>query len=286
MLEASVNSSLYVSKHLTTLHSFTGGIEGPAADRDGNVYAVNFARQSTIGRVTPDGKADIWLELPDGSVGNGIRFNSEGDMFIADYVHHRIYKVAAGTNLMQLIIHAFEPLMHQPNDIAINQAGYLFASDPDWASGTGNLWKISPNGQTVLLEKDMGTTNGIEVSPCERVLYVNETVQRRIWAYDLTEQGEVANKRLFASFPDYSLDGMRCDRDGNLYVTRHGKGVIAKLSPEGELLREIPLLGKDCTNICFGGPDGRRAYVTVADTGNIQYFDVEVPGRCFEMWRV
>ena len=63
-------------------------------------------------------------------------------------------------------------------------------------------------------------------------------------------------------FPDHGFDGMRCDVDGNLYVTRHGKGTVAKLSPSGKVLREIDVLGKKPSNICFGGPDGRTAYVT------------------------
>jgi sugar lactone lactonase YvrE len=75
------------------------------------------------------------------------------------------------------------------------------------------------------------------------------------------------------------FNGMRCDLAGNLYVTRWGRGTIAKLSPDGELLQEIPLHGKKCTNIAFGGPDGRTCYVTLADQGNIERFRVEHPGR-------
>jgi sugar lactone lactonase YvrE len=81
-------------------------------------------------------------------------------------------------------------------------------------------------------------------------------------------------------FPDYGLDGMRCDLAGNLYVTRWGKGTVVKLSPQGRLLQEIMLTGKNCTNLTFGGDDGRTCYVTVADRGNVEMFSVETPGRC------
>ena len=118
----------------------------------------------------------------------------------------------------------------------------------------------------------MGTTNGIEVSPDEKALYVNESAQRNIWAYDLSPEGEVSNKRLLIQFPDFGMDGIRCDIEGNLYVTRHGKGTIAKLSPAGEVLLEVPLTGKLCSNIAFGGPDGRTCYVTMADRGNVEVF--------------
>jgi sugar lactone lactonase YvrE len=101
----------------------------------------------------------------------------------------------------------------------------------------------------------------------------------RVWAYDLAPDGTVSGKRLFHQFPDHGLDGMRCDIAGNLYVTRWGKGTVAKLSPSGELLQEIVFGGSKCTNIAFGGPDGRTCYVTVADQGNVERFRAEFPGR-------
>lgn len=129
----------------------------------------------------------------------------------------------------------------------------------------------------------MGTTNGIEIGPNEKTLYVNESVQRTVWAYDLSENGEISSKRLFIDFSDHGLDGMRADVDGNLYITRHGKGTVAKVSPKGEVIREIELEGENPTNIAFGGEDGRRAYVTVADNGNIETFRVDRPGRSWKL---
>ncbi len=76
---------------------------------------------------------------------------------------------------------------------------------------------------------------------------------------------------------------MRCDVAGNLYVTRTGKGTIAKLSPSGEDLLEVSLHGKMCTNLAFGGPDGCTCYVTMADTGNIEVFRTEQPGRAWAL---
>jgi len=273
----------YVCVALTMPGTFTGGIEGPACDDAGNVYAVNYAKSGTIGRITPRGEGSVFVELPGGSIGNGIRFNREGDMFIADYVGHNIWKVDMKTR--RLSVHAHEPRMNQPNDIAIARNGTIYASDPNWDEGTGNLWRIDPDGKTTLLEANMGTTNGIEVGPDDTVLYVNETVQRKIWAYDLSESGEIRNKRLLTEFSDHLLDGMRCDMRGNVYATRFGKGVVAVLSPQGELLREIALNGTDCTNLTFGGPEGKHCYVTVSDAGNVQVFTVEHSGRCWGMWK-
>lgn len=271
----------YKSAVFTEPGGFTSGIEGPACDRDGNVYAVNYERPHTVGRVTPEGVCSVFVELPGGSIGNGIRFNRAGDMFIADYTNHNILRVDMRTR--ELSVFAHEPRMNQPNDIAIAGDDVLFASDPNWAAQTGQLWRIGTDGKVTLLEADMGTTNGIEVSPDNRTLYVNESRQRRIWAYDLSPDKEIGNKRLLIQFEDYGMDGMRCDVDGNLYVTRHGKGTVAKVSPSGEVLLEVELHGRNCTNLTFGGPDGCTVYVTVADTGCIETFRAERPGREWAM---
>lgn len=276
-----MNSALYKSSVFTAPGGFTSGIEGPACDPEGNVYAVNYERKHTIGRVTPEGECSVFIELPGGSVGNGIRFNRAGDMFIADYVNHNIWKVDMNTK--ELAVFAHEPKMNQPNDIAIADDDTIFASDPNWKQSTGNMWRIGTNGTVTLLESGMGTTNGIEVSPDNRTLYVNETVQRRVWAYDLSPDSQITGKRLLIEFPDFGMDGMRCDMDGNLYITRFGKGTVAKVSPNGELLTEIRLHGTNCTNLTFGGLDGKTCYVTLSDTGNVERFRVETPGREWAM---
>jgi gluconolactonase len=74
---------------------------------------------------------------------------------------------------------------------------------------------------------------------------------------------------------------MRCDVEGNLYITRYGKGTVAKLSPEGKLLLEVQMKGKKPSNIAFGGKDGKTAYVTLQDRGYIETFRVEKAGRSF-----
>jgi sugar lactone lactonase YvrE len=88
---------------------------------------------------------------------------------------------------------------------------------------------------------------------------------------------------LLIEFPDFGMDGMRCDWDGNLYITRYGKGVVAKVSPKGELLKEIVLLGENASNIAFGGKDGCTAYVTLQDKGNVETFRVNSAGREWKM---
>lgn len=279
--KTATSDELFKSSAFTPAKSFTSGAEGPAADRAGMLYAVNFDHEGTIGMVTPAGEASIFLELPNKSIGNGIRFNSKGEMCIADYTNHNILKVDMGTK--QLSVFAHEDSMNQPNDIAIDNKNRLYASDPNWKAGTGRIWKIGNDGKVTLLEDNMGTTNGIEVSPDDKRLYVNESVQRKVWVYDLSNEGQISTKRLLIQFPDFGMDGMRCDTQGNLYICRHGKGTIAKVSPDGKLLKEITLIGKKPSNIAFGGRDGRTAYVTLQDQGNIESFRVDIPGREWQM---
>jgi sugar lactone lactonase YvrE len=247
--------------------SFTAGAEGPATGPDGSVYAVNMSRQGTIGRVTPTGRAEVFVTLPEGSVGNGIRCSPSGDcLYVADYTGHAVWRVDLGTRAVSR--HAADERLHQPNDLAITSTGVLYASDPDWANGRGRVWRVGPDGRFVLLADDMGTTNGIEVAPDDRTLYVNESLQRRIWAFELTPEGDVRDKRLVIEFPDFGLDGMRFGPDGMLHVARYGKGVIAHLTPKGRLLGEVRVRGTACTNLTFT-LEG-VCVVTSADRGNLQ----------------
>lgn len=278
-----MSEELYVSRGFTEPDGFTAGIEGPGCDADGTLYVVNYDHEGTIGKVTQEGDCSVFVELPDGSIGNGIRFNRAGEMLVADYTNHSVLKVDMKSRAIS--VYAHEPTLSQPNDIAIGANDIVYASDPNWPEETGRMFKVETDGRFVLLEDGMGTTNGIEVSADEQTLYVNESIQRKVWAYDLAADGSVSNKRLLIQFPDHIMDGMRCDVDGNLYITRYGKGTIAKVSPDGKVLLEVALAGKKCSNIAFGGPDGCTCYVTLQDNGNIETFRVERPGRSYQLHR-
>jgi len=260
---------------------FTALVEGPACDAEGNLYAVGFKEPENIARVTPQGRAEVFLTLPNKGRGNGIVFDRQGTMYVAEYINHNVLKVDLKTKAVSVLVH--EPKMNQPNDLAIAADGTLYASDPSWSAGTGQVWKIAPGGQATLLATDMGTTNGIEVSPDGQTLYVNESVQRNIWSFDLS--ASKPEKKLLKKFPDFGFDGMRADVDGNLYVTRHGKGTVVKLSPAGKQLEEIDVLGKQPSNLCLGGPDGRTVYVTEVEHTRLVKFRVDRPGLAWQRWQ-
>ena len=271
-----VTEPLFVARPLTLPGEFTEGIEGPACNADGDIFAVNFAQQGTIGRVRESGVGDIFVTLPEGSTGNGIRFGRDGTMFVADYTGHNILQVNPETRKVSTLAH--NPNMNQPNDLAISPDGTLWASDPNWKESTGQVWRIDADGTVTLVAPDMGTTNGIEVSPDGKTLYVNESAQRNIWAFTISDDKSLTDKRLFKKFDDHGFDGQRCDADGNLYVTRYGKGTVVKLSPKGEILQEINVLGSRPSNLCFGGPGGKTVYVTEVEHTRLVKFRVDEPG--------
>lgn len=276
LLAADPNETLFKATPLTKPNEFTAGIEGPACDAAGNIYSVNFAEQGTIGRVTPDGKGEVFVKLEGKSVGNGIRFDRAGMMYVADYVGHNVLQIDPKTKKISVFAHNAE--MNQPNDLARAADGTLFASDPAWDKSTGQLWRISTKGEVTRLAQDIGTTNGVDVSPDGKTLYVNESVQRGVWAFPINDNGTLGERKLVKQFDDHGFDGMRVDVDGNLYITRYGKGTVVKLSPQGEVLQEIDVLGKQPSNLCFGGPDGKTVYVTEVEHRRLVQFRVDRPG--------
>lgn len=273
-------AQLYTAKDFTAENLFSENIEGPNVDKDGNLFVVNFERDGTIGMVKADGVPMLWIVLPKGSLANSIMFNENGNLLLADWKGHNILFVDKKTKATAIYAHSDQ--FNQPNDLCINKKGQLFASDPNWKESTGKLWRIEKGGgKPILLKDNMGTTNGIELSPDEKKLYVNESVQRKIWVFDVDKAGNISNQKLFHEFTDFGLDGMKCDKKGNLYVARHGKGVVAVFSPKGELIREISLKGKSVSNITFGGKDGKTCFVTMQDRKCIETFQTEIAGKNF-----
>lgn len=271
---------VFVAEDHTAENLFTGNIEGPAFDKKGNLYVVNFGKDGTVGVVKPDGTAGLFIDLPEGSTANSAKFDSKGFMYLADYTGHNVLKVDMKSKAVSVYVH--NDRFNQPNDIIINKKDQIFASDPNWKEGTGQLWRIDIGGKAVLIAEQMGTTNGIALSPDEKTLYVNESVQRKIWTFNVDATGNISNKRLFADFPDFGFDGMACDNKGNLYVTRYGKGVIAIMSPQGKLLREVELKGKKCSNLVFGGKKGKTVFVTMQDRKGLEKFQSDNAGKGYK----
>ena len=129
---------------------FTEGIEGPAMSSKGDLFIVNFNREGTIGILKRDSsRFELYVKLPSGSIGNGIRFDAKDNMYIADYKNHNILFIENGTKDVQ--IYCTNKLINQPNDLTLHKNGFGFASDPNWKNKTGNLLWFS-KGKLEIIE--------------------------------------------------------------------------------------------------------------------------------------
>ena len=286
VFSAAAEPALFESHQLTPAGEYTKGIEGPAVDADGRLFVVNFQRQGTIGKIDPGGtRSELFATLPTGSIGNGIRFDRDGRMFIADYRKHNILVIEPGSSVPQMYFHSDQ--FSQPNDLAVAKDGTLFASDPAFPR-SGRIWRIkrqadgSGLGEPMSSERPMGATNGVDLSPDEATLYVSESNTREVWAYRI-DGTKLTSARLVKKFDAFELDGLRTDRQGRIFVVRPMAGTVAILAPdrapEAALLREVKMQGKVPTNLTFGGPDGRSVFVTQRHGGFVETFLSDRPGR-------
>jgi signal peptidase len=280
---AAAEAAPFEARRLTPPGEYTSGIEGPGVDAAGRLFVVNHRKQGTIGKIDPGAAgSQAFIELPAGSVGNAIRFGPDGRMYVADYKGHNVFVLEPGQAKPQVYFHSDQ--FHQPNDLTIAADGTIYASDPNWKGRDGQVWRITRGGDglgvgaVMASARRMSTTNGIDLSPDGKTLYVGESNTREIWAYRL-DGPKLTQQRLLRKFSDFSIDGLRTDIDGRLFVTRIEKGTVAVLSPDGKTEREIPLSGKEPTNLAFGGPDGKTVFVTQRQGGFIETFRTDRPGR-------
>ena len=177
---AAAEDTLFVSKRITPQGEYTAGIEGPAVDASGNLYVVNFQQNGNIGKLAAGAsQSQLFTSLPAGSIGNGIRFDRQGRMYVADFKKHNVWVIERGETTPHLYFHSDR--FNQPNDLAIAADGTLYASDPRFASPAGGqIWRITRGadgkgqGEVMSSTRRLGVTNGIDLSPDGATLYVSE----------------------------------------------------------------------------------------------------------------
>jgi sugar lactone lactonase YvrE len=275
---------LFVSKRITPPGEYTSGIEGPAVDASGNLYVVNFQQSGTIGKLAAGAsQSQLFTSLPSGSIGNGIRFDRQGRMYVADFKKHNVWVIEPGETTPKIYFHSDR--FNQPNDLAIAADGTLYASDPKFAAPAGGqIWRIirgpdgKGQGEIMSSPRRLGVTNGLDLSPDGNTLYVSESNSRQVWAYRL-DGNTLLDPRLVKGFPDFEVDGLRTDVDGRIYLARLSAGKIAIINADGSLQREVATTGKQPTNLTFGGPDGRTVFVTQKEGRFIEAFRADRPGR-------
>src|SRR5262249_44308915 len=183
-------------------------------------------------------------------------------------------------------VYSHSDQFNQHNDLTSAGDGTIYASDPHWKRRDGQVWRIARGpdglgmGVAMASTRKLTTTNGIDLSPDGKTLYVGESETREIWAHRIDGTTLVA-PRLVRKFNDFSIDGLRVDTAGRIFVARILKGTIAVLSPDGKIEREVALSAKEPTNLAFGGRDGKTVFVTQRQGGFIETFRADRPGREF-----
>ncbi len=282
--------------------------EGPIAMDDGSVVLVEIKRQ-TLTRVLPDGTQQVIAELGGGP--NGAAIGPDGKCYVcnnggfewsemngltlpgeqpADYESGSIQRVDLETGAVETLYRECDgnPL-RGPNDIGFDkQGGFWFtdlgktrARDQD----RGSVYYATPDGQSIKeVIYPLATPNGIGLSPDESMLYVAETQTGRVHHYALSAPGEAApadllGGTLLAGLPGMQLfDSLAIDSEGNVCVATLVNGGITSISPDGETITHFPTPDLLTTNICFGGPDLRTAFITLSGTGKLVSTIWDVPG--------
>jgi len=260
--------------------------EGPAVDREGNVYFTNIPVAKIL-KWDPSTKTLTEFRTGSGKA-NGLRFTMDGDLLACEGGTGRVTRTDMKTGAISVLADQYSGKgLQSPNDLDFDSQGRIYFSsrenNPDLSQKNAKaVYRIDPGGSIhqLISEPDVHMPNGVVVSPDEKTLYVIEAHpaddhNRSILAFDLESDGSISNRRTLINFyPGRSGDGMCIDREGNLYVaaglhnlrndsetldTRPGIHVI---SPNGELLAYAETPEDTITNVTFGGEGLKTLYVT------------------------
>ena len=269
-------------------------LEGPTVDAEGNVYFTDILMQRIM-RFSKDGKYSVFRE--NSNIANGLVIDPQGRLIAAEGSRSptaerlgiktggipRVTRTDLKTGRMEILADKYQgkPLAG-PNDVTIDARGRVYVTDSDG----GAVYRIDGPQKVarILATPEVQRPNGIQISPDDRTLYLVEANgakdgARMIRAYDLLPDGTVRNMRVLYNFyPGRSADGMSIDTRGNLYAaaglhatrgtaeTLDTKCGVYVISPQGKLLKFIPIPEDYITNTAFGGPDMKTLYVTAGKT--------------------
>ncbi len=285
--------------------------EGPVAMPDGSVLVVEIARR-TLTRIQPDGRKEIVAETGGGP--NGAAIGPDGHCYLCnnggfefartrhglhpvreawDYSGGRIERVDLATGAIEVLYRGTPQIqLRGPNDLVFDGLGGFYFTDLGKVRAReldrGALFYARADGS---LLKEVAfpliTPNGIGLSADGQTLYAVETESARLWAWPIIAPGELAKEpwpvphggRLVAGVGGYQrFDSLALDSAGNICVATLVNGGITVIAPDGGSIEHIPLPDLYTTNICFGGPDLRTAYVTLSNAGQLVALDWPRPG--------
>ena len=252
--------------------------EGPSLDEDGNLYLVNLST-NIVNKISPDGEVSVVMDV--GGVNNGAILDKEGNLFIACTGRKAILKIDTEGGLSVVTAMSDGDSLLGPNDFAWDEQGRLYFTDPKGSSKNnpiGRIHYIDLDGKTKQFAEGFAFPNGLAFDLDKTHLYLAETNNFRIWRFEVNEDGTAGEKELFFYMGEKVLaDGMKLDVQGNLWIAVYTNSELWCISPEGKIINMIPIPGEHPTNLVFGGPDMRTAWVTVHESESGKVFTLRMP---------
>jgi len=256
-------------------------VEGPVwVPRDGGYLLFSDIYNSQILKLAAPNRPSIYQQFTNAANGNSM--DAEGRLYSCERDGHRVVRRDIdGTET--IVASKYEgKRFNSPNDVVVRRDGQVYFSDPASAAvleprelSFNGLYHVTPAGKISLIAK-MSRPNGVAITPDGHTLYVADSQEKKIIAYDLDAEGNASNGRTFISGIDGTPDGLRVAENGNLYIACRG---IAIYSSHGQFKRMIEF-PETPVNCAFGGPDLQTLYVTahtsvytvhVPDKGALQY---------------
>jgi hypothetical protein len=195
-------------------------------------------------------------------------------MYVGDIANKRVVKITSA-KVATTFCSDSNMLDGVPSDLAVAYNGNVFLTGQNIPTDSGEVWLCTPAGVASRLVGNLTRTNGIELSPDDRILYLTESrsfngssVDNIIRAFDVDTAGQLTNSRVFFNFTArvvgggaFDSDGIKVDIDGTLYITRSAGGIMALIAATGGPLFNIGLSFSFPTTVEFGGPSGTTVYI-------------------------
>ena len=245
--------------------SFT---EGPAVDKNGNVYFTDQPNDRILKWSVNDEKLSVFLENTGRA--NGMYFDNQGHLLTCSDMENEIWKIDMNGNHAVLVKDFEGKKLNGPNDLWIHPNGGIYFTDPlykrdYWTRDPAmqqdgqHVYYLSPDAKKLFrVAVDLEQPNGIIGTPDGKHLYVADIRANKTYVYDIQPDATLANKKLFTNL---GSDGMTIDNAGNIYLT--GRGVTV-FNPNGEQIAQIPVEGGWTANVCFGGKDRNILFITAS----------------------
>jgi len=239
--------------------------EGPVWHPDGYLLFSDIPAD-TIYKWKPDNKLEVFRS-PSGN-SNGLTFDKELRLIVCEHGGRRISRIESDGNVISLADQYKGKKLNSPNDVAIKSDGSIYFTDPPYGIqpeqkelNFQGVYRISPDGELKLLLDDFDKPNGIVFSPDEKILYIADTARKHVRAFDVNDDGVLANGRIFADLSaekTHGPDGMKVDVQGNIYIT---SGVTWIFDSDGKHLGDI-VTPEAPANCAFGGKDNKTLFIT------------------------